>query len=265
MTPMSAPSSPVRNATPGVGITPSRSTSTPAAARPATTAASRNSPEARGSRPTTATSRPPRGPAAARMSCSTPAAAAARSMASLPVRSSPATPRTPSVPKSRPMPRSPVVGLPLSPEMSEPRFPVLALGVLRSLPGLLQPILLAFRDPGVAGQEASPLKGGPVLGVHHGERARDPEPQRARLPGHSSPGDPGDDVELPLRAERHQRLADELLVHLVREELLQRPVVDQPLPGARRDTDPRDGLLAAAGAHRLAGHHRPCRRLAAGF
>jgi len=39
----------------GVGMTPSLSTSTPALASPATTAASRNSPEARGSRPTTAT------------------------------------------------------------------------------------------------------------------------------------------------------------------------------------------------------------------
>src|SRR5579871_5056857 len=36
-------------------MTPSRSTSTPEPASPATTAASRNSPEARGSRPTTAT------------------------------------------------------------------------------------------------------------------------------------------------------------------------------------------------------------------
>ena len=47
--------SPVRYATAGVGSTPTRATSTPALARPATTAASRNSPEARGSRPTTAT------------------------------------------------------------------------------------------------------------------------------------------------------------------------------------------------------------------
>ena len=46
---------------PGVGITPKRSTSTPAPARPATTAASRKSPEARGSRPTTATRREPIG------------------------------------------------------------------------------------------------------------------------------------------------------------------------------------------------------------
>ena len=58
-TPKDAFSAPVRKATPGVGMTPSLSTSTPALASPATTAASRNSPEARGSRPTTATGRAP--------------------------------------------------------------------------------------------------------------------------------------------------------------------------------------------------------------
>ncbi len=57
ITPRSAPSFSVRNATAGVGSTPSSSTSTPADASPATTAASRNSPEIRVSRPTTANGR----------------------------------------------------------------------------------------------------------------------------------------------------------------------------------------------------------------
>ena len=57
ITPRSAPSSAVSQATPGVGSSPSRSTSTPAEASPATTAASRNWPEIRVSRPTTATGR----------------------------------------------------------------------------------------------------------------------------------------------------------------------------------------------------------------
>ena len=57
MTPRSAPVSATRPATAGVGRTPASSTSTPALARPATTAAARNSPEARGSRPTTARGR----------------------------------------------------------------------------------------------------------------------------------------------------------------------------------------------------------------
>ena len=50
-TPMSTPSSAVRNATAGVGSTPTLLTSTPAEARPADTAAARNSPDARLSRP----------------------------------------------------------------------------------------------------------------------------------------------------------------------------------------------------------------------
>ena len=57
MTPRSTPQRPTRWATAGVGSTPTRTTSTPALASPATTAASRNSPLARGSRPTMARGR----------------------------------------------------------------------------------------------------------------------------------------------------------------------------------------------------------------
>src|SRR5262249_24508925 len=87
-------------------------------------------------------------------------------------------------------------------------------------------------------------------------RARDPEAQRPGLPGHAAATDPGDHVELALGAERHQRFADELLVHLVREEHLQRPVVDPPLAGARSDPDAGDRLLGAARPRRVAGNPR---------
>src|SRR5436190_1889552 len=56
-TPTSAPRSAVRKAIAGVGSTPASKTSTPAEARPATVAATRNSPEARPSVPTTAVGR----------------------------------------------------------------------------------------------------------------------------------------------------------------------------------------------------------------
>src|SRR6478609_6493935 len=82
----------------GVGSTPASRTSMPAEARPATVAAARNSPDARGSRPTTATGR---WPLKAPTSASTCAAATERSSASSAVMSLFATPRTPSVPKSR--------------------------------------------------------------------------------------------------------------------------------------------------------------------
>src|SRR5205085_12403271 len=97
---------------------------------------------------------------------------------------------------------------------SERRLP---LGVLRRLPGLLQPVLLPLLDPGVPGQEARLLQRRAVLRVDQGERPGHTEAQRPRLPGDAAAGDPGHDVELALRAERHERLVDKLLVHLVRE------------------------------------------------
>src|SRR6267378_1698258 len=264
-------------------MTPSLSTSTPALASPATTAASRNSPEARGSRPTTATGRAP-GPAwlAVAWPPSTAAAATLRFKARLAVSSSPATPRTPSVPNNRLRCPASAISLrspPTSPApcpagvrgelvrvlirlgscaqaRQAPRGRHLPLGVLRRLAGLLQAVLLALLDPGVPGQEAGLLQRRAVFRVHQGQRPGHAEAQRARLPGDAAAGDPGHDVELVLRAQGHERLVDELLVHLVREVHVERPAVDRPLARAGEDTDPGDGLLAAAGASRVPGDHR---------
>src|SRR5262249_22064435 len=127
-------------------------------------------------------------------------------------------------------------------------------------------VLLALLDTGVPGQEARSLQGNPVFRVDQRQGTRDPQPQRARLAGDPAAGDAGDHIELTLSAERDERLADELLVDLVREEILERPLVDAPLASARRDADPRDSLLAAAGAGRTAGHHRATgRRVALGL
>src|SRR6516164_162370 len=222
-------------------MTPSRSTSTPELASPATTAASRKSPEARESRPITATGRLDQAAAGA----STGTAAMAKSIASRAVRSCPATPRTPSVPKIRPMS--------VGPRTSQR----LALGVLRSLTGLLEAVLLPLRRPCVAGEEAGLLQRRPVLRVDERERPRQPESQRAGLARDAAAADARDHVELALGAERHERLSDDLLVHLVREVRVERPAVDRPLAGARDDADARDGLLAAARAGGVAGDHRP--------
>ena len=83
-------------ATAGVGSTPSSSTSTPSAAKPATSAASSSGPERRVSRPMTM-----RGPP------STRAAARPRASAYSTVSSVFATPRTPSVPNRSVMPPPP--------------------------------------------------------------------------------------------------------------------------------------------------------------
>src|SRR5215471_1757289 len=231
-------------------MTPSRRTSTPELASPATTAASRKSPDARESRPITATGRPGRsGPSGrcADSGASTGTAATARSRASRAVRSRPATPRTPSVPKIRP-----ISGL----SGTSGR---LALGVLRCLAGLLKAVLLPLLDPRVSGEEARLLQRRAILRVHEDQRAGHAQPQRAGLPGHAAAGDPRDHVETALGAERHEGLIDELLVHLVREVGVERPAVDGPLSGARHDPHPGNGLLAAAGARRVAGDHRPAR------
>src|SRR5690349_3952566 len=179
-------------------MTPSRSTSTPELASPATTAASRKSPEARESRPITAIGR--LDPAVA--GASTGTAAMAKSIASRAVRSCPATPRTPSVPKIRPMS--------VGPRTSQR----LALGVLRSLAGLLEAVLLPLRRPRVPGEEAGLLQRRPVLRVDEDQRAGDAEPQRAGLAGDAVAADARDHVELALGPDQHERLADDLLVHL---------------------------------------------------
>src|SRR5215207_4044165 len=243
MTPRSAPVSAVRNASAGVGTTPARRTSAPALVSPATTAASSISPLARGSRPTTATGRevPSR-------SASTPAAARATERASSGVRSAFARPRTPSVPKSR------------------PNEPVSALGVLGSLAGLLEPVLLALLDPRVPGEEAGLLESRAVVRLDLDEGAGDGQAQGAGLTGDAAALEQTDDVVLLGLLEGHERLTDELLVHLVREVLLEGAAVELELAGAGEQPHPDDGLLAATdgldgtpvGVGHGAGHWATC-------
>src|SRR5579883_1300009 len=278
-TPRSAPRVSVRYAIAGVGITPARITSTPAEASPAATAASRNSPEARGSRPTTAFGRCP---AKVPRSASTCAAAIDRSRASSAVRSLFARPRTPSVPKRRAMVRTPrkveeadgeVVASDVLPEgkqatppyakrrtagshelrtcdaTSRDRDPRLPLAVLRSLAGLLETGLLALLHPGVAGEESGLLQNRAVrLDVRLVQRAGDAQAQRAGLAGDAAAVDPGDHVVAAVQLQDVERLVDFLLVHLVREVRVEGPAVDLPLAGAGHDAHAGHGLLAAPGA-----------------
>ena len=211
ITPRSAPSASTRNATAGVGSTPTRTASAPAEVSPATTAASSISPLARGSRPTTATGRWERS-----RSASTRAADADKREASSGVRSSPlASPRTPSVPNRRRTPNAS------------------ALAVLGRLAGLLEAVLLALDDPGVAGEEAGLLQRRAVLGVGLDQRAGDRQPQRAGLARRAAAVQVGEDVEALGLLHRDQRLADQLLVELVGEVLLERLAVEPERAGAR--------------------------------
>src|SRR6266508_984092 len=121
-----------------------------------------------------------------------------------------------------------------------------ALRVLRSLAGLLQPVLLTLLDPRVAGQEARLLQAGPVLDVQVAQCPSDGQPQRAGLAGNAPAAQVGEDVDRVNPVGGHQRVADQLLMHLAREVVLQRAAVEHELAGARHEAHPDDGLLAAA-------------------
>src|SRR5450830_1879945 len=212
----------------------------------------------RGSRPTTARGR---WPAKAPEAASTCAAAAERSRASSAVTSRFARPRTPSVPKSRAIDvlpdfshgRAPDGTTQRRPRWSEPPRPSLsaiarsALGILRSLAGLLEAGLLALDNASVPSQEPGLLERCAVgLGVDPVERPGDAEAQCSGLTRRAATGDARDDVETTLDVHELERAVDELLVHLVRKVVLERAPVDLPRPGAWDQPNPRHCLLAAA-------------------
>ena len=69
-----------------------------------------------------------------------------------------------------------------------------ALGVLRSLAGLLEAVLLRLLLARVAGEEAGLLERGPQLGVELDEGTGDAEAQRAGLAGDAATVERGVDV-----------------------------------------------------------------------
>src|SRR3712207_4908697 len=109
----------------------------------------------------------------------------------------------------------------------DPRAYRSALRVLRRLAGLLEPVLLALGDARVTGEEAGLLEGRTVLGVDLDERAGDRQAQRAGLAADATTPEDADDVVLLGPLDGHQRLTDELLVHLVREVLLDGAAVER--------------------------------------
>src|SRR3954471_11189404 len=125
----------------------------------------------------------------------------------------------------------------------------LTLAVLRSLTGLLETGLLALDRTVVALEEAGLLEGAAVV-VHVGlvQRAGDTETERTGLTGDTATRDAGDDVVADFELEHLEGLVDFLLVHLVREVVLEGATVDLPLAGARNDPDAGDGVLATAQA-----------------
>src|SRR5579884_1096248 len=208
----------------GVGSTPARSASPPAAVTPAAIAASSISPDSRVSRTISTCGR----------GCSARVTAArASASASSAVRKSPARPRTPSVPNSwRAITRAATA---------------LALGELRALARLLQAGLLAFLHARVAGEEAAALQLAAQVRVGDDQRPRDAVAQGAGLGGDAAAVHAGDDIHAGLVADRLERLADDPLERLAWEELLERLAVDRVGAGARLEDHAGDRGLALAG------------------
>src|SRR5690606_14999129 len=111
-----------------------------------------------------------------------------------------------------------------------------ALAVLRRLAGLLEAVLLPLLGPRVTGQEAGLLQRRTVIGVDLHQRAGDRQAQRARLAADATAAEVAEDVEAVGLLDGLQRLADQLLVHLVREVLLERAAVELELAAAGNQT-----------------------------
>src|SRR5436305_8193598 len=217
----------------GVGSTPPSRTSPPAEAIPAASAASSISPDSRVSRITST-----RGldPPTSRV------AAAPIDTASCAVSTSPATPRTPSVPKCLRTDGTAPFADPPALNGLRP----LALGELRLLAGLLQAGLLAFLDARVTRQEAAALELATQAGIGLEQPARDAVAQRAGLRADPAAVDAGDDVHAVLVADDLERLADVATQRGTREVRVERLAVDRVGARARTQDHASDGRLALA-------------------
>ena len=100
------------------------------------------------------------------------------------------------------------------------------------LTGLVQTGLLALDGAGVPGEEAGLLQCRAVVRRVLGEGAGDGQTQGAGLARGATTVEQRHDVELLLALDEDQRRLDELLVHLVREVLLEGAAVQGELTGA---------------------------------
>ena len=139
---------------------------------------------------------------------------------------------------------------------SVPKRSKSALGVLRSLTGLLEAVLLAFLAAGITSEEAGLLQEAALLGIQLDERAGDAHPQCAGLAADTTTEDGAIDVVDLFLAGEAQRLADDHPRHRRGEVVLEGATVDGHDAGARAETDARDRFLATSGGlgKRLGAH-----------
>src|SRR5207244_6693605 len=108
-----------------------------------------------------------------------------------------------------------------------------ALRVLRSLAGLLQPVLLALLLPVVAREQTGSLEGNALIWVELGQGPGDAEAERAGLAGDAPAVDGGIDVVGLGRGRDPQGLGHDRPVGRGREVVLDRTAVDHDLALAR--------------------------------
>src|SRR5258708_6209031 len=122
-----------------------------------------------------------------------------------------------------------------------------ALAVLEALAGAGLPVLLALLLAGVAREEARALDRATLLGVERDERARDAVAHRLGLRGLAAARARGPDVELVLRFDELERLAEHHARGLALEVVVDRKPVDDDGAVAGLEPDARDGGLSLAG------------------
>src|SRR3954464_6374611 len=113
-----------------------------------------------------------------------------------------------------------------------------ALGELGALASLLESGLPPLLGPGVPGQQPASLQLAPKIAVDLRQRAGDPVAHGSRLSGNPASVHPYPDVHLALVAGGQQGLANERLVLVAREVLLEAALVDleAAAPGAQDHT-----------------------------
>src|SRR6478672_2041901 len=130
-----------------------------------------------------------------------------------------------------------------------------ALRELGALAGLLQPGLPPLLGPGVPGQQPASLQLAPKISVDLRQRPGYPVAHRTRLSGNSASVHSYSNVHLALVAGGQQRLANQRLVLVAREVLLEAALVDleAAAPGAQDHTRDRGLSLARGLDSRVAG------------
>src|SRR5258706_547152 len=129
---------------------------------------------------------------------------------------------------------------------SVPGWATLAFGELESLARALLAVLLSFMLPGIACQQSKLLQFWTQLGIEFDERARDPQPRRAGLPGGAPAVGQNDDVELVGHFGRKQRLPDHGPRRFIHEIMFESPAVDGDGALARPQKDAGHRCLSPA-------------------